>query len=154
MPPISENRLRVKGNEYFKNWEITAANEGTLKDPKFSLLKLFEDEIFPALDQLAVELETRLGKRIMIIFQWDNASPHSSKILMKYLQEEFKKRNWHIFPQPPRSPLSNVHDTWIFPSLSKIVSEMQNLFGQANNNTTEYLWKIVKKAFDDYPLIK
>lgn len=111
MPPISENCLRVKGNEYFKNWEITAANEGTTKDPKFSLLKLFENEIFPSLDQLAVELETRLGKQIMIIFQWDNASPHSSKILMKYLLEEFKKRNWHIFPQPPKSPLSNVHDT-------------------------------------------
>ena len=31
---------------------------------------------------------------------------------------------------------------------------MQTLFGQANNNTAEYLWQTVKKAFDEYPLDK
>jgi len=42
---IPENRLREKGKEYFQSVELTGSNEGTEKNPKMSLLKVYEDEI-------------------------------------------------------------------------------------------------------------
>ena len=52
-PRIPDNLLWPAGQLYFKSMEITGSNEGTDKEPKFSLLKLFKEEGLPAMDALA-----------------------------------------------------------------------------------------------------
>ena len=44
---IPENILRVEGEDYFENWEITGHNEGTARNPKWSLLKYKKDDRQP-----------------------------------------------------------------------------------------------------------
>ena len=45
-PKIAENRLRVKGQLYFQNMEITGSKEGTEKEPKMALLPYHRDIFF------------------------------------------------------------------------------------------------------------
>ena len=60
----------------------------------------------------------------------DLAGPHTDKQLTTYLEKAFLSRSWMYVRQPPQSPLTNVKDTCIFPSLSKSVSWNQSsLYG-------------------------
>ena len=72
--------------------ESTGSNEGTDKEPKFSLLKLFKEEGVPAMDALAQQLTTRTEKTIVMVKQWDNATPHMCKTLKKWMKKEFYTR--------------------------------------------------------------
>ena len=82
----------------------------------------------------------------------DSAGPHTDKNLLEFLDDEFTERNWMLVRQPPQSPLTNVKDTCLFPSLSKTVSWNQsNLY---NNKLLdgEDLNNCVQLAFENLPL--
>ena len=49
-PERDENLLRRAGEYYFKGLNLTGSSEGTKKDPKISLLKVYKEEIIPALE--------------------------------------------------------------------------------------------------------
>jgi len=116
--------------------------------------RLFQSKLFQKLDEIAAELETKLAKRVIFIFHWDNAGPHSSDGLLTYLKEEFLKRGWYIIPQPSNTPLSNIWDTYVFPGLSKRVSEEQNLIYHGNYMPSNILWQTKERVFCKYPLEK
>ena len=115
-PRVPDNLLRSAGQLYFKSMEITGSNEGTDKEPKFSLLKLFKEEGLPAMDALAQQLTARTGKRIVIVKQWDNATPHMCKTLKKWMKKEFNQRGWELRNQPPNSPTTDTKDSAMFPN--------------------------------------
>ena len=52
-PKTAENKLRVKGQLYFQNMEITGSKEGTEKEPKMALLPYHRDILFPRLEEMA-----------------------------------------------------------------------------------------------------
>ena len=56
----------------------------------------------------------------------DSAGPHTDDVLLDFLRQQFLDRNWMIVRQPSQSPLTNVKDTCVFPSLSKEVSWQQS----------------------------
>ena len=60
-PQIASNRLRRKGELYFKSMEITGSNPGTAKEPKFDLLSLYRDTELPRLDALCAEVAAVTG---------------------------------------------------------------------------------------------
>ena len=107
-PQVPQNRLRVAGELYFENWEITGSDKGSKKSPKFSLLKYWSDKLLPALDAQAQQLERDTNKKIIVRFQWDNAGPHTNQRLKNFLTLEFDRRGWLFTPQPPNSPLTNT----------------------------------------------
>jgi hypothetical protein len=114
---------RLKGNTYWKNMEITGSAE-TSKDgktQKFSLLVYFRDVLLKLLEDQARKHGT------VIYFQWDGAGPHTCKKLKAFLATEFTKRGWIFKLQPSQSPITNINDACIFPSLSKSVSSSQAL---------------------------
>ena len=151
-PPIPENRLRVAGQQYFQNWEITGSNEGTPTEPKFSLLKYWRDKLFEILDNKVREIEMELNKRIVVRFQWDNAPPHVDKRLKTYLEFKFDQRGWLLIPQPPNSPLTrNTQDAYLFPTLAKRITGEQGLENGGRYLQGEELWQTVDKCFDTYP---
>ena len=128
---IDENQLRVEGKLYFKNCDLTGSSEGTTKDPKCSLLEFYKEKIIPALEEKVLEQLSDNGKvKVVIVKQENNAGLHNDKTYLYEIGEEFWKRDWIIFNQPPLSPTLNVHDSCIFPMMSKkVLSESVLLFG-------------------------
>ncbi|OEU05754.1 hypothetical protein FRACYDRAFT_258384 [Fragilariopsis cylindrus CCMP1102] len=151
-PQIAENLLRSAGDPYFKSMEITGSNEGTDKEPKFSLLKLFKEEGLPAMDALAQQLTVRTGKRIVMVKQWDNATPHMCKHLKKWMKKEFNNRGWELRNQPPNSPITNTKDSAMFPSMAKMLTAYQGLHNGSHYLQGEELWKGIQQVYKNYPL--
>ena len=153
-PKLKENRLRKKGDEYFQNWEITGSNEGTLTNRKFSLLKMTKEKSVPNLDSFSQRLGSETGKKIVVVEQDDNATPHRDKQLREYKEEQYAVRDWILMPQPPNSPLTNVQDAGFFPAMAKLVTEHQGLFNGSHYLQGEALWKAVKRVYEDYDIKK
>jgi hypothetical protein len=66
MPAIPENRLRVKGEQYFENLEITGSKRFKKGKAKFPLLNHWDDTLLPKLDNRCAELTVRLNKKIVV----------------------------------------------------------------------------------------
>lgn len=150
-PKTPENQLRKKGELYFTNLELTGCSEGTEEKPKFSLLKAYLDEIIPALEEKIVmrfnKNEDGSDRKVIIVKQEDRAGLHQAREYERRMEEEFRKRDWIMFHQPPQSPVTNVHDACIFPMMSKAVSQEQafNFGSQLLNpenlhDTVERVW--------------
>ena len=119
-PKIVENKLRVKGQLYFQNMEITGSKERTEKEPKINLLLYHRDILFPRLEEMARELGEE-GVEIIPYYQRDGADPHQCKNLLTMIDEEFNRSGWIFRFQPNQTPESNVKDSCVFPSLSRLV---------------------------------
>ena len=151
-PHIEQNIIRRKGELYFQSMEINATKEGSVSAPKFSLLKFFVEKEIPRLEKLTETLKESYNQPVIVRYQMDSAGPHTDVKLLDRLQEEFHVRGWILVRQPAQSPLTNVKDTCIFPSLSKTVSWNQsNLY---NNKVLdgEELNTYVQVAFENLPL--
>ena len=129
---------------------MTGSNEGTKKNPKFSLLKFWQDVHKQQLEELAAKVESETGKKAVIVYQWDNARPHTDETLVTYLQEEvFQPNGWFFRPQPPNSPITNVQDSTIFPAMAKKISSEQSFQKGGNVMSDDAINDMVKKIFDD-----
>ena len=128
---------------------MNAVKEGTVSNPKYSLKKFFKEIEIPRLEQLTLQLQQKYNQPVVVRYQMDSAGPHTDNNLRDFLDDEFHERNWMLVRQPPQSPLTNVKDTCLFPSLSKAVSWHQsNLY----NNYGEEFNNCVQQAFIDLPL--
>jgi len=125
-PKTLANRLLVKGQEYFQGMEMTGSYKGTVKRPKYPLTEFFAEEIV-RLEAVAQKIGSETGKRVVVRYQMDGAGPHRDGKLLAFLDEELGDRGWHLKFQPPNSPITNVKDACIFPSLSKRISSAQGL---------------------------
>ena len=62
-PTIISNRVKVKGNLYFKACEITGSKEGTEKQPNMSLVWTHREIIILDMDELAKKLSENGRKK-------------------------------------------------------------------------------------------
>ena len=149
-PPIPENLVRRKGKEYFKNLNITGSNKGTPQKPKCSLLKMYKEEIIPALeDKVVSALDMNGTRKICIVKQEDSAGAHQDAKYRSEMNEEFERREWLLFNQPSQLPVTNVHDACIFPMLSKEVSKEQAVNFSSTMLRTEQLHATVQKVWNN-----
>ncbi len=149
-PKIEGNILRRAGIEYFKGMELTGSSEGTPSKPKISLLKIYVEQIIPAIENKVVARFDKNGTRqICIVKQEDGTGLHQDKNYLKQMQKEFDKRNWLIFNQPSQSPITNVHDACIFPMMSKMVSKEQALLFGSKMMHGEQLHQTVMSVWED-----
>ena len=149
-PQVEANKLRSKGELYFKGLELNGSSEGTEKDPKVSLLKIYQDEIIPAIEEKIVRKFNNNGtRRVVIVKQEDGAGPHNDRTYLSEMRREFSSRGWILFNQPSQSPITNVHDACIFPMLSKAVSREQVLAFGSTLMKGEHLNQTVMKAWED-----
>jgi hypothetical protein len=131
--------------------EITGSNRGTKKKPKYALTEFFADKLVQ-LESLAQQMETLTGKRVVVRYQMDGAGPHRDKRLLWYLNGALEAKGWHLKFQPPNSPITNVKDACIFPSLSKRITAEQGLSNGGRVFTPGQLWAAVQKAWKEFPL--
>ena len=150
-PKIDSNRLRTKGEMYFKSMELTGSSEGTEKYPKMSLLKEYKEKIIPSIERNVVEKFNNSGQRkVIVLKQEDGAGLHTDKTYLRGMKDEFwTKREWVLFNQSSQSPTFNVHDMCIFPMLSKAVSREQVLTFGSRLLKGEQLNQTVMKVWND-----
>jgi len=99
--------IREAGDAYLVNCNVTGSHHGTSDNPKFCLLDLFWDHIFPCVDALV-----RAGgeyPNYIPVFHGDNARPH----------QDSQTKGWHWEPQAPQMPHMNNLDLAVFPTMSK-----------------------------------
>lgn len=149
-PAYIENRLRVAGNEYFEGYELTGSSDGTEKDPKVSLLRLYKDQIIPQIEQKVVERFSDNGRvKVCIVKQEDGAGLHTDTTYQDEMREEFARREWILFNQPPQSPVTNVHDACIFPMMSKAVSKEQAMVFRSRLLDNDALHQCVMNVWEN-----
>ena len=86
----------------------------------------------------------------MVHTQWDKATPHRERILLKMIAALFKSLGWVLTFQPPNSPLCNMLNLAIFPAVAKDGTSIGNLLHGGWYLQCEKLWQVIKKAWDDY----
>ena len=150
-PRIEENILRRRGELYFETLEITGSKEGSVSHPKYSLLNFFLDIEIPKLQELTDSITARYGHRAVVRYQMDNAGPHIEEHFSRRLQSEFEQRGWMLVPQPPNSPITNIKDAAIFPSLSKKVSSIQATIYHNKVLENDEINRCVQRAWNELP---
>ena len=151
-PQLQENIIRRRGELYFRSTEINATSEGSVSTPKYSLLKYFKEIEIPNLERLTEEISSSCNQQVLVRYQMDSAGPHTDRVLLDFLEEEFIKRDWMLVRQPAQSPLTNVKDTCIFPCLSKQVSAMQSDIYNSKVLDWEELNNCVTNSYNNLPL--
>ena len=89
---------------------------------------------------------------VRVKYAMDGAGCHQDKRFLTYLENDFKERGWMFRFQPSQSPITNVHDAAIFPSLSKRVSNEQGMTNRSYILRGEQLWETVKESWNKMPL--
>ena len=68
-PKIAENKVCTKGQMYFKPVKLSGSSEGTEKKPKILLLKVYKEEIVPAIEEKVVKRFNNNGERKVLILK-------------------------------------------------------------------------------------
>ena len=149
-PKIESNILRKKGEYYFRGCKLTGSNEGTERNPKMSLLRVYENTIIPDLEEKIVRRFNNYGTRkVVIVKQEDGAGLHQDQTYMKEMQKLFNERGWVLFRQPSQSPVTNVHDSCVFPMMSKAVSTIKAIVFGSRLLKGEQLHQTVQAVWND-----
>jgi hypothetical protein len=114
------------------------SNYGTPTKPKFPLMALWHNVLLPELDALVQEGGPFEGA--VVVHQEDNAGPHIDKTYKDWLQAEFDRRGWKLEHQAPQGPYTNVLDLQMFPAMSKLHSELLQMYSN-NEANAERIWK-------------
>ena len=73
---IISNKVRIKGNLYFKPCEMTGSKEGTEKEPKISLVWTHREITIPDMDELARKLG-KSGRKIVVFVRQKTERVHT-----------------------------------------------------------------------------
>jgi len=83
---------------YFQSVELTGSSDGLAKKPKLSLINIYSKFIFQDMDELAREQSNGRMVKVVIVKQMDGAGPHREIKLKNFMETEFRKRDWLLFP--------------------------------------------------------
>ncbi len=151
-PKNEDNKLRSKDSHYFLDMEVTGSEKGDINGQKFDLLTHHITVIFPRFkDIIKQEEEKKRGLVIKVKYQIDGAGCHTDKKFQAYLEGYMNRNGWIFAFQPSQSPITNVHDSCIFPSLSKRVTKEQGILKGSKQLNGEELWKVVKYTWEKLP---
>ena len=109
------------------------------------------EQFFPELLALVQRLASKTDKRIHVRGQWDNATPHVEKMLLRLIVELFGQYGWEWTTQPANTPLANAGDAAIFPAFAKDVALLGGMTNGGQYLQCEQLWETLQKAWDNHP---
>jgi hypothetical protein len=140
---------RAMGDPWMVPAAITGSNSGTSDNPKFSLLQLFKEVVFPQLVKLT-EPTGALFFGYTVVWQWDNAGPHVEAGLMKYVTPFCRAHGWLWEPQGPQMPIANTCDLYVFPLMSRWHAYLCRKHGKAPVSP-DVIWQNVKAVWTRIP---
>ena len=163
-----------KGEPYLVDCNVTGMNAGTTTSPCFPLRSLWEHSLFPAIKALVAHDGPCAGAQV--IFQEDNAGPHTNHEYTAWMQEAFAQLGWKIELQAPQGhfhpyprhntfpyysgcnnlypctlyvgPYTNVLDLQLFPSMSHRHSAQLQMYGHTEANI-EQTWRTVETVWSE-----
>jgi hypothetical protein len=95
------NKIKhAKGQPYLVDCNVTGSNAGTAYSPNFPLRKLWEHSLIPSVKALIAPDGPCAGATV--VFQEDNAGPHTEKEYSAWMQTTFNELGWHIELQAPQ----------------------------------------------------
>jgi hypothetical protein len=139
--------VRRKGDAYLVDCCVTGSKVGTADDPKFPLLNLFRECIFPM-----IEMEVGPGGRyegFIPIIQGDNAGPHEDGTYKSFVQNFCTSRGWHWEPQAAQMPHMNVLDLSVFPNMSRRHAQLARKRGGLKVLSENEIWAAAKRVWED-----
>ena len=141
-------RLRNGGEAWVVPAPITGSNSGTSDAPKFSLLQLLQETVFPQLVELTKP--GALFHGYTVVWQWDNAGPHGESGLMDFVTPFCAKHGWLWEPQGPQMPIANTCDLYVFPLMSRWHAYLCRKHGRAPVSP-DVIWTNVKAVWSRIP---
>ena len=137
-----------KGDSYFTDCSVTGCNPGTDDDPKFPLHTVFEEQIFPLLEELVMCGGKYEG--YIPIIQGDQAGPHEEVEFVRYMRSECSRRGWCFEPQSPQSPHMNNLDLVVFPAMSARHSHLSRK-QRVRVCKKEEVWRNALEVWEELP---
>jgi len=145
--------IRKKGDTYKVDVCVTGANVGSSTNPKFALLHLWKNKLFPMIHKLTEDVDTNTSpcRGARVIYQEDHAGPHDEAEFTAFMDAEVAKHDaWLRADQAAQGPYLNVLDLAIFPSMSKQHSKIL----QQNSNvpvSKEIIMETARDVWKDMP---
>jgi hypothetical protein len=99
-----------KGEPYLVDCNVTGMNAGTTTTPCFPLRSLWEHSLFPAIKAMLAPDGPCAGAQV--IFQEDNAGPHTNHEYTAWMQAAFEQYGWKIELQAPQGTSSILYSLW------------------------------------------
>ena len=134
----------MKGDAYLIDCNAMGSNEGTSTNPKFLLLALFCDQIFPKVAELVGPGGAYEG--YLLIFQGDNAGPHIDATFHAFVKDFCELNGWKWEPQAVQMPHMNNLDLSVFLMMSKRHSALLKMYSSIQAppdeiwHTAEQVW--------------
>ena len=88
---------RKKDDLYLVDVAVTGSSDGTAKDPKCSLQRIFEYSIFPAVKKLVGEGGMYEGYKP--VCTGDGAGPHVEAAFLSFIKDSCEREGWAWEPQ-------------------------------------------------------
>ena len=144
-------RLRSAGDPYMTDCSVTGANCGTSTKPKFSLLRLLKNHLFPDVQKLVGPGGRYEG--YVPVWQWDNAPGHIDKTLVAFAKEfcAAQPTPWIWAPQSAQLPISNTCDLYVFPLMARRHAHLVRELSPRAPASTDVIWQKVKEVWDSIP---
>ena len=136
--------VRIKGDAYLVDCNVTGSDEGTSNNPKFSLMALFRDQVFPKIAELVSPGGTYCG--YLPVIQGDNAGPHVDGAFHTSVKAFCDSNGWKWEPQAPQMPHINNLDLAVFPMMSKRHSSLLKMYSNLQAPHEE-IWKTAREVW-------
>ena len=165
------NKIKhAKGNPYLVDCTVTGTNAGTAYSPNFPLRQLWEHSLIPSIKALIAPGGPCAGATV--VFQEDNAGPHTEHEYASWMQTTFQDLGWKVELQAPQGTFSNIYETllyahvyclmffyctgpytnvldlYLFPSMSHRHNSMLQICNNTEANK-EQTWKTVQAVWKD-----
>ena len=88
-------------------------------------------------------------KKVIFVRQEDGAGPHTDKTYLRFMEEEFRRKDWINFRQPSHSPVFNTNDTFFHDDVKSSYSGARIVIWRENDAGGEELFEAVKKVWND-----
>ena len=144
--------VRMKGDKYLVDCAVTGSNPGTADDPKFPLIDVFREYVFPKVSALVAVGGEYEG--YTPIFQGDNAGPHQEVKYVKFVTDYCSQRGWYWEPQAPQMPHINVLDLSVFPAMSRRHTALARARGGLCVLKEDEIWAAAEQVWHDLPSSK
>ena len=136
--------IRMKGDAYLIDCNATGSDEGTSNNPKFSLLALFRDQVFPKIGYLVGPGGAYDG--YLPVLQGDNAGPHTDGTFHTFVKDFCESKGWKWEPQAPQMPHCNNLDLAVFPMMSKRHSALLKMYSNLQAPHEE-IWRTAEEVW-------
>ena len=143
---------RRRDELYLVDCAVTGSSAGTAKDPKCSLQRIFEYNIFPVMRSLVAPEGNYAGYQP--VFQGDGAGPHVEKAFLDFMRSSMEREGWAWEPQAAQMPHINVLDLAVFPCISKRHCTLARQKGGLHVLKEDEIWEASLEVWQKLPNCK